>query len=53
MTSSNHQKDGFQSIAPPIQHLTTSQQPTALNLSMAAAPANVPNTLANPAKVIF
>uniref|UniRef100_A0A914LK37 Transcriptional repressor p66 coiled-coil MBD2-interaction domain-containing protein n=1 Tax=Meloidogyne incognita TaxID=6306 RepID=A0A914LK37_MELIC len=52
MTSSNHQKDGFQSIAPPIQHLTTSQQPTALNLSMAAAPANVPNTLANPAKTV-
>jgi len=51
ITSSNHQKDGVQ--APPIQHLTSTQQPTALNLSMAAAPANVPNTLSNPAKVIF
>uniref|UniRef100_A0A915NA11 Transcriptional repressor p66 coiled-coil MBD2-interaction domain-containing protein n=2 Tax=Meloidogyne TaxID=189290 RepID=A0A915NA11_MELJA len=49
VTSSNHQKD---SVAPSIQHLTTTQQPTALNLSMAAAPANVPNTLANPAKTV-
>ncbi|CAK5121674.1 unnamed protein product [Meloidogyne enterolobii] len=47
--SLTHQKDG---VAPPIQHLTSTQQPTALNLSMAAAPANVPNTLANPAKTV-
>nr|CAD2177360.1 unnamed protein product [Meloidogyne enterolobii] len=49
VTSSNHQKDG---VAPSIQHLTSTQQATALNLSMAAAPANVPNTLANPAKTV-
>ncbi|CAK5104418.1 unnamed protein product [Meloidogyne enterolobii] len=47
--SLTHQKDG---VAPSIQHLTSTQQATALNLSMAAAPANVPNTLANPAKTV-
>lgn len=50
VSSLNHPKDNAQPIAPPVQHLGTSQQSAALNLSKSASTGNASNVLSNSAK---